>query len=54
MSRTIIVSNRLPVTVLKKNQTIEYKTSEGGLATGLGSIYKQGANRWIVWPCIYL
>ncbi|MBK0402994.1 bifunctional alpha,alpha-trehalose-phosphate synthase (UDP-forming)/trehalose-phosphatase [Adhaeribacter sp. BT258] len=54
MPRTIIVSNRLPVTVLKKNQTIEYKTSEGGLATGLGSVYKQGANRWIGWPGIYL
>ena len=54
MSRTIIVSNRLPVTVLKKNQQIEYKTSEGGLATGLGSVYKEGANRWIGWPGIFL
>ncbi len=54
MPRTIIVSNRLPVTVLKKNQSIEYKTSEGGLATGLGSVYRQGANRWIGWPGIFL
>ena len=54
MSRTIIVSNRLPVTVLKKNQHIEYKTSEGGLATGLGSVYRQGSNRWIGWPGIFL
>ena len=54
MSRTIIVSNRLPVTVLKKNQHIEYKTSEGGLATGLGSVYKKGSNRWIGWPGIFL
>jgi trehalose 6-phosphate synthase/phosphatase len=54
MSRTIIVSNRLPVTVQKNNQRIDYKTSEGGLATGLGSVYKKGANRWIGWPGIYL
>lgn len=54
MSRTIIVSNRLPVTVLKKNQSIEYKTSEGGLATGLGSVYRHGSNRWIGWPGIFL
>ena len=31
-----------------------YKTSEGGLATGLGSIYKEGKNIWIGWPGISL
>tara|TARA_R110002012_G_scaffold108855_2_gene252212 strand:+ start:241999 stop:244122 length:2124 start_codon:yes stop_codon:yes gene_type:complete len=31
-----------------------YKTSEGGLATGLGSIYKEGNNIWIGWPGISL
>ena len=29
---------------------IKYKPSEGGLATGLGSVYKQSNNIWIGWP----
>lgn len=29
---------------------LTYKTSEGGLATGLGSIYKKDDNIWIGWP----
>jgi trehalose 6-phosphate synthase/phosphatase len=47
MAKTIIVSNRLPV---KISEDGVYKPSEGGLATGLGSIYKQGDNLWIGWP----
>ncbi|MEQ8926233.1 MAG: bifunctional alpha,alpha-trehalose-phosphate synthase (UDP-forming)/trehalose-phosphatase [Fulvivirga sp.] len=51
MSKTIIVSNRLPVKVLKnENGELLYKPSEGGLATGLGSIYKKGNNLWVGWP----
>lgn len=50
MPKTIIVSNRLPVKIYKQNGTIHFKTSEGGLATGLGSIYQQGNNTWIGWP----
>jgi trehalose 6-phosphate synthase/phosphatase len=50
MSKTIIVSNRLPVRIEKKDDEITYKSSEGGLATGLGSIYKEGNNIWIGWP----
>lgn len=54
MSRTIIVSNRLPVKVLKdKDGELTYKPSEGGLATGLGSIYKKGNNLWVGWPGRY-
>ena len=51
MSKTIIVSNRLPVKI-ERNQAgeFEYKTSEGGLATGLGSVYKEGDNIWVGWP----
>ena len=47
MPKTIIVSNRLPVRLIKENDHYEYKPSEGGLATGLGSIYKQGDNVWL-------
>ncbi|MEM8565498.1 MAG: bifunctional alpha,alpha-trehalose-phosphate synthase (UDP-forming)/trehalose-phosphatase [Bacteroidota bacterium] len=54
MGRTIIVSNRLPVKVIQQdNGELEYKASEGGLATGLGSVYKQGDNIWVGWPGIY-
>lgn len=48
--RVLIVSNRLPVKILKEAGEIHYQTSEGGLATGLGSIYKEGNNLWIGWP----
>ena len=50
MPKTIIVSNRLPVKVTKENGHLQFKASEGGLATGLGSIYKTGNNLWIGWP----
>jgi trehalose 6-phosphate synthase/phosphatase len=50
LSKTIIVSNRLPVRIQIADDQISYKQSEGGLATGLGSIYKEGNNIWIGWP----
>ncbi|WP_194972808.1 bifunctional alpha,alpha-trehalose-phosphate synthase (UDP-forming)/trehalose-phosphatase [Aquiflexum lacus] len=50
MVKTIIVSNRLPVSLRHRNGRFEFKPSAGGLATGLGSIYKSGENIWIGWP----
>ncbi|QCK17096.1 bifunctional alpha,alpha-trehalose-phosphate synthase (UDP-forming)/trehalose-phosphatase [Mangrovivirga cuniculi] len=50
MSKIIIVSNRLPLRVEKKAEGMKFKPSEGGLATGLGSIYKEGDNVWVGWP----
>lgn len=50
MAKTIIVSNRLPVKISQENGSFQYKPSEGGLATGLGSIYREGDNVWIGWP----
>lgn len=49
-SKTIIVSNRLPVRVVKEDGQLTFQPTEGGLATGLGSIYKEGNNLWIGWP----
>ncbi|GGC74634.1 bifunctional alpha,alpha-trehalose-phosphate synthase (UDP-forming)/trehalose-phosphatase [Pedobacter quisquiliarum] len=49
-NKTIIVSNRLPVKIVEKDGVYELSPSEGGLATGLGSIYKTGDNVWIGWP----
>lgn len=50
MSRLIIVSNRLPITVQKNGGELNFKPSVGGLATGLSSIYKAYNGFWIGWP----
>lgn len=50
MSKTIIVSNRLPIKINEEEGKLVYKPSEGGLATGLGSIFKEGDNLWVGWP----
>lgn len=50
MAKTIIVSNRLPIKIKKEGENLTYVPSEGGLATGLGSIYKTGENIWVGWP----
>lgn len=50
MPKTIIVSNRLPIKIQREGKKFNYATSEGGLATGLGSIYKEGNNIWLGWP----
>ncbi|HWZ03650.1 MAG TPA: trehalose-6-phosphate synthase, partial [Mucilaginibacter sp.] len=52
MPKTIIVSNRLPVKISKTDEGYVFSSSEGGLATGLGSVYKHGNNKWIGWPGI--
>ncbi|ALD20699.1 bifunctional alpha,alpha-trehalose-phosphate synthase (UDP-forming)/trehalose-phosphatase [Hymenobacter sp. DG25A] len=52
MSRTIIVSNRLPTKVQRTEDGLTFQPSEGGLATGLGSIYKRDGNVWVGWPGI--
>ncbi|MFC1557729.1 bifunctional alpha,alpha-trehalose-phosphate synthase (UDP-forming)/trehalose-phosphatase [candidate division KSB1 bacterium] len=52
MSRMLIVSNRLPVTIAKKKNEYHFTTSSGGLATGLGSVYKKQGSLWIGWPGI--
>lgn len=50
MSKTIIVSNRLPVKLVESSGQYSFIPSEGGLATGLGSIYQQSGNVWVGWP----
>ncbi|HEY0670196.1 MAG TPA: bifunctional alpha,alpha-trehalose-phosphate synthase (UDP-forming)/trehalose-phosphatase [Sphingobacteriaceae bacterium] len=50
MSKTIIVSNRLPVKVKEFNGSIDLIPSEGGLATGLNTVYKERNNVWVGWP----
>jgi trehalose 6-phosphate synthase/phosphatase len=48
--RVIIVSNRLPVSVTKKNDILEITPSPGGLATGLASFHRDSNGVWIGWP----
>ncbi|TGE24044.1 bifunctional alpha,alpha-trehalose-phosphate synthase (UDP-forming)/trehalose-phosphatase [Hymenobacter aquaticus] len=50
MSRTIIVSNRLPTKAQRTEEGLHFTPSEGGLATGLGSIYRADGNVWVGWP----
>ncbi len=52
MQKMIIVSNRLPVSISKTGGKIKVKRSVGGLATGLGSFYKDYKGVWIGWPGI--
>ncbi len=52
MQKMIIVSNRLPVSISKTGGKIKVKRSVGGLATGLGSFYKDYKSVWIGWPGI--
>ncbi|MDZ7848301.1 MAG: trehalose-6-phosphate synthase [Owenweeksia sp.] len=54
MGKTIIVSNRLPVNVKRDTEgAITYRSSAGGLATGLSSVYQQDGNVWVGWPGAY-
>lgn len=48
--RLVIISNRLPVTVDKKEGELIYHPSAGGLATGLNSLDTSWNKIWIGWP----
>ncbi len=48
--RLLIVSNRLPVQVVRRAGKLRFKRSVGGLATGLGSYYASTESLWIGWP----
>jgi len=48
--KTIIISNRLPVKVKRTDKGLTITESEGGLATGLGSLFPSENNIWIGWP----
>lgn len=50
MSRLIIVSNRLPVTVTKRGGSIKLQSSGGGLASGLDAFHSTHKSLWIGWP----
>lgn len=50
MPRLVIISNRLPVTINRKDGELHYHPSAGGLATGLNSLDPSLERIWIGWP----
>ena len=50
MSRLIIVSNRLPVTVHSRDGRAVVRPSAGGLATGLRGPHEASGGLWVGWP----
>ncbi|MBN1208687.1 MAG: bifunctional alpha,alpha-trehalose-phosphate synthase (UDP-forming)/trehalose-phosphatase [Myxococcaceae bacterium] len=50
MSRLLLVSNRLPVTVKVEKDTASVVRSAGGLATGLRGPHERSGGVWIGWP----
>lgn len=49
MSKTIIISNRLPLQIAINENDVEASPSVGGLATGLKSFHQEGDSIWIGW-----
>lgn len=49
MSKTVIVSNRLPVDLKFEKEELIVKSSTGGLATGMKSVHSEGNGIWIGW-----
>jgi trehalose 6-phosphate synthase/phosphatase len=50
MSRLLLVSNRLPVTVKADKDGVSVVRSAGGLATGLRGPHEHSGGVWIGWP----
>jgi trehalose 6-phosphate synthase/phosphatase len=46
----LLVSNRLPVTIVGEGSHAELKPSVGGLATALGPTHDHGDGLWVGWP----
>lgn len=51
--KIIIIANRLPVKIERKDNQFSVERSEGGLATGLGSLETEAEKYWIGWPGIH-
>jgi hypothetical protein len=50
MNRVLIVSNRLPVSVVRTDGKLQLQRSAGGLATGLAAVHSRSKGVWIGWP----
>ena len=45
-----LVSNRLPVSIRRRASRYDLQPSVGGLASGLGSVYREHHAQWVGWP----
>lgn len=52
--KCIIISNRLPVTVVGRGTKLSVTRSSGGLATGLDSLALDAEKHWIGWPGLFI
>ncbi len=50
MNRILVISNRLPVSISKIKNSLQFKPSTGGLATGMSALQERYEMRWIGWP----
>lgn len=50
MARTILVSNRLPITVKADHDVLTVLRSPGGLAAGLKGPHQNSGGLWVGWP----
>ncbi len=50
MSRLLIASNRLPVTVRAEGEEVRVERSMGGLATGMSGPHERSGGLWVGWP----
>ncbi|MDD4459721.1 MAG: bifunctional alpha,alpha-trehalose-phosphate synthase (UDP-forming)/trehalose-phosphatase [Proteiniphilum sp.] len=51
--KIIIIANRLPVKIERTDEGFTIERSEGGLATGLGSLETEAEKYWVGWPGIH-
>ncbi len=52
--KLVIISNRLPLTVVKEENEYRVMPSTGGLSTGLNSLETSMERHWIGWPGMYV
>jgi len=53
-SKLIVISNRLPVEVVRTEDGLDYHPAAGGLATSLQAVRKQRDMVWLGWPGIHV
>lgn len=51
--KIVIIANRLPVKIERSEEGFTIERSEGGLATGLGSLETKAEKYWVGWPGIH-
>jgi trehalose 6-phosphate synthase/phosphatase len=50
----ITISNRLPVSAVRRDNSLVFESSVGGLATGLRQFSKSSPSAWVGWPGLSL